>query len=166
MRLRQGIPSDSTLLVDQREAALEAIEHLGEASSLCHGDFHPGNVVMTRGDKPIIIDWTTATSGEPAVDAARTSLLLQLGELPPGTLALIRLMVAIGRTVFHAAFLRRYYRLNPAARRAVAQALLPVAVSRLAIGISDRSAYPNSRGCTAYCYRSGRQKIQNQKPNH
>ena len=30
----------------------------------------------------------------------------------------------------------------------------------------DRSAYPNSRGCTAYCYRSGRQKIQNQKPNH
>ena len=24
----------------------------------------------------------------------------------------------------------------------------------------DRSAYPNSRGCTAYCYRSGAQKIQ------
>jgi hypothetical protein len=24
----------------------------------------------------------------------------------------------------------------------------------------DRSVYPNSRGCTAYCYRSGRQKIQ------
>ena len=30
----------------------------------------------------------------------------------------------------------------------------------------DRSVYPNSRGCTAYCYRSGRQKIQNQKANH
>ena len=27
----------------------------------------------------------------------------------------------------------------------------------------DRSVYPNSRGCSAYCYRSGRQKIQNQK---
>jgi hypothetical protein len=24
----------------------------------------------------------------------------------------------------------------------------------------DRSVYPNSRGCTAYCYRSGAQKIQ------
>ena len=24
----------------------------------------------------------------------------------------------------------------------------------------DRSVYPNSRGCTTYCYRSGRQKIQ------
>ena len=30
----------------------------------------------------------------------------------------------------------------------------------------DRSVYPNSRGCTTYCYRSGRQKIQNQKHNH
>ena len=30
----------------------------------------------------------------------------------------------------------------------------------------DRSVYPNSRGCTAYCYRSGRQKIQKQKQNH
>ena len=30
----------------------------------------------------------------------------------------------------------------------------------------DRSAYPASAGCTAYCYRSGRQKIQNQKHSH
>jgi hypothetical protein len=29
----------------------------------------------------------------------------------------------------------------------------------------DRSVYPNSSGCSAYCYRSGRQKIQNQKHN-
>ena len=27
----------------------------------------------------------------------------------------------------------------------------------------DRSVFPNSRGCTTYCYRSGRQKIQKQK---
>jgi hypothetical protein len=30
----------------------------------------------------------------------------------------------------------------------------------------DKSAYPATRGCTTYCYRSGRQKIQNQKANH
>ena len=29
----------------------------------------------------------------------------------------------------------------------------------------DRSVYPASRGCTAYCYRSGRQKIQKHKPS-
>jgi hypothetical protein len=26
---------------------------------------------------------------------------------------------------------------------------------------SEKSAYPSSYGCSAYCYRSGRQKIQN-----
>jgi curli biogenesis system outer membrane secretion channel CsgG len=30
----------------------------------------------------------------------------------------------------------------------------------------DRSIYPNSRGCSTYCYRSGKQKIQKQKHNH
>ena len=32
----------------------------------------------------------------------------------------------------------------------------------------DKSAYPSSAGCggSGYCYRSSRQKIQNQKPNH
>ena len=30
----------------------------------------------------------------------------------------------------------------------------------------DRSVYPNSAGCSAYCYRSGRQKIQKHKHNH
>jgi hypothetical protein len=27
----------------------------------------------------------------------------------------------------------------------------------------DRSVYPNSRGCSTYCYRSGSQKIQKHK---
>jgi hypothetical protein len=30
----------------------------------------------------------------------------------------------------------------------------------------DRSVYPNSRGCSAYCYRSGRQKIQTHRHSH
>jgi hypothetical protein len=29
----------------------------------------------------------------------------------------------------------------------------------------DRSIYPNSRGCSAYCYRSGSKKIQKHKKN-
>jgi hypothetical protein len=42
------------------------------------------------------------------------------------------------------------------------------ATTKRSAGIAnpDRTAYPATRGCTAYCYRSGRQKIQNQKQNH
>ena len=39
------------------------------------------------------------------------------------------------------------------------------AATRHSAGVAnpDRSVYPNSRGCTTYCYRSGSQKIQKHK---
>jgi hypothetical protein len=39
------------------------------------------------------------------------------------------------------------------------------AATRRSAGVAnpDRSVYPNSAGCSAYCYRSGRQKIQKHK---
>jgi hypothetical protein len=39
------------------------------------------------------------------------------------------------------------------------------AATRRSAGVEnpDRSVYPNSRGCTTYCYRSGHQKVQKSK---
>jgi hypothetical protein len=39
------------------------------------------------------------------------------------------------------------------------------AATRRPAGVAnpDRSVYPNSRGCTTYCYRSGSQKIHKHK---
>ncbi len=51
---------------------------------MCHGDFHPGNIVMTaRG--AVIIDWLTATRGHPLSDVARSVVLMSVGQPPPGT---------------------------------------------------------------------------------
>ncbi len=47
---------------------------------LCHGDFHPGNIIMS-GDGPVIVDWFDACRGDAAGDIARTSLLLGAGRL-------------------------------------------------------------------------------------
>jgi aminoglycoside phosphotransferase (APT) family kinase protein len=44
-------------------------------SRLCHGDLHPGNVIMA-GDGPVIIDWFDAARGNHIADIARTSLLI------------------------------------------------------------------------------------------
>jgi aminoglycoside phosphotransferase (APT) family kinase protein len=51
------------------------------ANCLCHGDFHPLNILYD-GNKYWIIDWVDATSGNPLADACRTYLLLKEG-LPP-----------------------------------------------------------------------------------
>ena len=45
---------------------------------LCHGDFHPGNVILSPGG-PVTIDWFDAARGHPVCDIARTSLLLGAG---------------------------------------------------------------------------------------
>lgn len=45
---------------------------------LCHGDFRPSNIIIRRDGVPFILDWSHATQGNPAADAARTYLLFWL----------------------------------------------------------------------------------------
>ena len=45
---------------------------------LCHGDFHPSNVVITEDGAPYIIDWSHASQGNASADAVRTYLALRM----------------------------------------------------------------------------------------
>jgi aminoglycoside phosphotransferase (APT) family kinase protein len=40
-----------------------------EDAMLLHRDLHPGNVILSPGG-PVVIDWTNAAAGDPAVDVA------------------------------------------------------------------------------------------------
>jgi aminoglycoside phosphotransferase (APT) family kinase protein len=87
--------------------ALRVLETLPDGDRLCHGDFHPGNILMSaRG--PVVIDWPNATRGDPHADFARTRLLLRMGELPPGAPLLVRVGGAFGRGVVRFAHDRAY----------------------------------------------------------
>lgn len=52
------------------------------AESMCHGDFHPDNVIMSD-DGPMVIDWVDATMGPPAADLARSIVLMRYSGPPP-----------------------------------------------------------------------------------
>ena len=102
IRAAQMLPSDL------RRAALRALDTMPEGDRLCHGDFWPGNVLMSsRG--PIIIDWICATNGNPLADVARSSVLL-LGAVASPLLS--RKQTATIRRI-HWAYLRRYFQLRP-----------------------------------------------------
>jgi tRNA A-37 threonylcarbamoyl transferase component Bud32 len=45
-------------------------------SNLCHGDFHPLNI-MFDGEKHWIIDWVDASAGNPLADACRTYIIFE-----------------------------------------------------------------------------------------
>jgi len=80
------------LLIEKMERKIKAseldstarYEILGRLASmpkhtkLCHGDFNPGNVVITDKDEAYIIDWCHATQGNASADAAHTYLLFRL----------------------------------------------------------------------------------------
>ena len=54
------------------------LDGLPRHKKLCHGDFQPSNVVITKDGTPYIIDWSHATQGNGSADAARTYLLFKL----------------------------------------------------------------------------------------
>lgn len=63
------------LPADLRERVLRALADIPPASSLCHGDFHPANV-MLDGERHALIDWNDAARGSAALDVARTTVVL------------------------------------------------------------------------------------------
>jgi aminoglycoside phosphotransferase (APT) family kinase protein len=58
-----------------RDQLLDRLARLPDGDRLCHGDFHPFNI-MADGDNLAIIDWLDATSGPPEADVCRSYLLM------------------------------------------------------------------------------------------
>lgn len=126
--VERSITAAEGLPADLRAAALKKLADLPAGDRLCHGDFHPDNVLLSP-QGPVIIDWMTANCGSPWADAARTRLLLTIGQ-PVHTNLLMRLLL-LGRWFCYRGYIRRTLELSPQGREPI-QAWLPVmAVARL-----------------------------------
>jgi aminoglycoside phosphotransferase (APT) family kinase protein len=92
-----------------RGPALAVLDALPDGDALCHGDFQPGNVLLAA-QGPVVIDWANAARGDPEGDFARTTLMMRIGSLPPGTRWWMRWGSAAGKGVFGRAYGRAYQR--------------------------------------------------------
>ena len=59
-----------------RRRLLDRLAALPDGGRLCHGDFHPFNV-MGGPESASVVDWLDATRGEPAADVCRSYLLMR-----------------------------------------------------------------------------------------
>jgi hypothetical protein len=55
---------------------LEGLAALPEGDRLCHGDFHPWNILGPPG-REVVVDWLDACTGDPAADVCRTHVLIR-----------------------------------------------------------------------------------------
>ena len=122
--------ADEALSEADRRAALAHLDTLPDGDAICHGDMHPGNVLVTaRG--AIVIDWLTASSGSPAGDVARTLFLLCESGIPEYTPRLQRAFISIARRRFSSVYLRHYRRLRRLDQSELAAWRLPILAARL-----------------------------------
>lgn len=75
-RLAGGIGRAGMLRGDLRKRLLDALAALPDGEQLCHGDFHPYNV-LGAPDAAVVIDWMDATHGAVAADVCRSFLLMR-----------------------------------------------------------------------------------------
>lgn len=134
-RLKSKIKSAKALPNDLRQAALDTLSRLPKGEQLCHGDFHPDNVVMTDNG-PMIIDWPDAAQGHPLADVARTTLLICIGN-PGGISPLARMALNTMRRWYHSIYTRRYFELSSEREQNLQTWLLPISAGRLSEEIPD-----------------------------
>lgn len=124
-------------LTDETKARVIAqLEQLPDGNAVCHGDFHPDNVMMSPRS-PVIIDWITAVRGNPLADFARTSVLMRVAALLPSMGAWKIAMITVARGMFQSVYEREYFRLRGVTRADIAPWIVPIAAARLSEGIPE-----------------------------
>lgn len=65
----------------EKEGILRLLEALPDGNTLCHGDFHPGNIIISDGDA-IVLDFMNICHGHFLYDVARTTFLVEYTPVP------------------------------------------------------------------------------------
>ena len=132
-KFEQRIQHLEALTAPLRAKLLERLASLPDGERICHGDYHPANVLSTaKGDT--IIDWIDASRGNPLADVARTSIIF-LGAVESGQVT-NPFMKAFVKT-FHTTYLKEYFRLHPGGEAEYRLWLPIVAATRMSEGIQE-----------------------------
>lgn len=125
-KIREATPLSDAL----KTALINRLIEMPDGQSVCHGDFHPGNVMVAMQEDAsyVVVDWNDCSFGNPLADVARSTILFLGGitgnETP--NLAFEQLV----RTC-HQQYLARYFELSSHDKDEYEQWLPIVAGARL-----------------------------------
>jgi uncharacterized protein (TIGR02172 family) len=131
IRLNKNIDESKILSNKIKTDLFKTIEDLPDDRVLCHGDFHPDNIILSK-NKVVIIDWMTATIGNPLSDVARTSILFKYGIIPEHKSKLETGIINFVRKKFFSEYLKHYIKITSSSKDFIEQWEVPHAAARLA----------------------------------
>jgi Ser/Thr protein kinase RdoA (MazF antagonist) len=135
-RLVNKIDHAEALPAGLKEAALSALAALPDGEAICHGDFHPDNILFAPG-RVVTIDWIDASLGNPLADVARTTIIL----LGAAAAQVPNRLLAVFMRLFHAVYLHHYFRLQPGGEAEHRRWLPIVAAARLSENIAEMEGW-------------------------
>ena len=118
-RLRANIQATTNLGAARQRLLIDGLAILPDGDRLCHGDFHPWNIMGPLG-RELLVDWLDACCGEPAADVCR-SVILMSPHLPD----------------FASAYVDQYAAASGESRESIFRWLPFVAAARLAEDVPD-----------------------------
>jgi uncharacterized protein (TIGR02172 family) len=95
-RIKFLVEKSSFINSEKKDFVSNILEQLPDGDKLCHGDFHPGNIII-KNNKPYIIDWCGVTKADPIADVAHTYLIFKnMPRLPNSSFVSFRIMKLAG----------------------------------------------------------------------
>lgn len=122
-----------------RTSAKDHMMGLSDGEATLHGDYHPGNILVTP-DGARVIDWGEASRGDAAADIARTKVLLT-----PESAAGAGVVAEPGSTAasiseFADAYMKRCLQATNTTIEAIDAWRLPIVAARLSEGIAEQTS--------------------------
>lgn len=134
-KLNEDIDAVTILSKDQKEYIKDYLKQLPDGETLCHFDFHPGNV-MIAAKHPFFLDWMTACRGNECADVARTGILLKYGQMEYAS-AWVKRWIASSMPSIYETYMKEYLAISGKSMKEIAQWELPVMAARLREAISE-----------------------------
>lgn len=132
--LKRGISKSEELTKEDKIKIIAYLNKLPDDNKVCHGDFHPGNIIVNDTDininynEYVVIDWVNASKGDPCADAAKTYVIIKALPSPDG---IIKEQFESMKKMLLINYLREYMKLRGVKFGDIEKWVLPVAAARL-----------------------------------
>lgn len=113
---------------------IQILRGLPTGDSVCHGDFHPGNILV-QGDKKYIIDWSGVHVGNYVSDIAHTYLLMTHVPEIPGQSKILHKIISLAGKYIANLYLKEMHRLLNFDKKEFSKWLVVMTLFRVYFGL-------------------------------